>query len=1110
MKKLLALLIVTVLCMFAFASCSIGKDNNKDNPPHVHTYEDKWTSDDKEHWHKATCDCQDVTENKIAHTDKNNDGACDVCEKQYQCKDGHSYAEEWTFDSANHWHAADCGHVVAGSELAAHADGNNDGKCDTCAYVIREVHVHYFSEEWSSDEAYHWHAALCEHKEEVADKAAHVLDAAGNCTVCGAKVGEIDKTNLGIVLGVAVSQNGKVVDGSVTASQIVYSGSGENMYVSALLVNDVYFVLGNDASYVYWKTLDENGAIVGAVENWYELVGEDQVFGVEKQSGSFVFVPVSGTVAHLNGYTYNPGSILPGMDVDTTTLANTLSAIYGLKVAGTRVSDATENYNAETGEYSFSFKYFTVNAATQSDDSVHYQVEVYYVDAKFTVNDDFVINSCELNVSVFRNVEQDMDLDYDPDTDTYTLRAEANPSVYSYEVAQHSGERTFTNPYPRKTLTPDSFDYYIADVEILEDAEGVAYNEVTLVEKIAETINVKANTQLYIALSNIKPSTGSHAFITIGDFEISFVNNTAGDEGVLFVASEFNPSYSYQWNYGYIAMFVKDAGTYTLTIKYGENVKNIEVVVEEDTEPGLVAGENEILVETTETYGYADEYTFVAADGEGKYTFNIPAGLGFWSKSSQDSNPYSDPEVGFYSNENGATVVVELAANEEYVFYVGAINKGQWLISYSYEAGSVGGGDQGGEPEVDYETVIVAGPNTLYFSADEVAADTANRVANITEAGNYKFAAGELFVAAVTAKDGTVIARNNDYTYTLAAGEYTITFGMLSMFGVVADRAYELNVENTTAVEPEPEPEEAVLVLGDNTVTISEEEAASGGKMFSFTAIVNGTYTFASNDVGVRLFYDNNMVGMGIVDLEAGKTYNAFVLAMEAGTYNINITAVESSGSEEEEGASGTESDPIILDATGDYTCAFPGGYAPVFYAYTPAEGGYVTVSTTFAAGWLQVGTNLYDLKSNSGSGADVVAYVSANTLCYITVADWDEAEVAVPFTVSFEAGELSADGTADAPFALEENNTCAFPGGWNPVFYTYTAEVAGTLTITVTSTDYYWGYGSGQFTQNNVGSSTPSGEIALTAGETVLISISTDSAAEGNVTFTASFVAAE
>ena len=538
MKRVLALLLMVMLCVVVFASCG----TTEEEPPHVHTFAETWTSDASGHWYAATCECEDVLEMKLAHADKNNDGACDVCEYKMACANGHTYAEEWTVDCTNHWHVADCGHIVAGTGVAAHADGNNDGKCDVCNYVIRDIHTHYFDKAWSSDASYHWHAALCDHGVEVADKAAHEVDATGYCTVCGAKVRDIDKTDITAILNAAVASNGKVVDGSVLAEQIIYSGSGNDMYVSAYLGNNVYFVLGNGSSYIYWKTLDENGDFMGAAENWYDLVGEEEVFAVERQHADYLISPVEGTLNHLNGYSYYPGSILPSADDDTSTLANTLSAIYALSAAGNRVSNATENF--ENGVYSFAFTYYTVDKSDMSDGSVVYQVEVYNVEAEFTVDENFVIDNCNLTVSVYRNIEQDMDLDYNPDTDVYTLRADANPSVYKYEVSQRSGERTYTNPYPKDSLIPVDFDIYTADVVDEVDEDGVAYKKVTVTGKVEESITVDADSFLYLALRDIKPSTAFTSFIDFSDLEISFVNKTAGDEGVLYVAGESNPSYS--------------------------------------------------------------------------------------------------------------------------------------------------------------------------------------------------------------------------------------------------------------------------------------------------------------------------------------------------------------------------------------------------------------------------------------------------------------------------------------------------------------------------------------------------------------------------------------
>lgn len=45
-------------------------------------------------------------------------------------------------------------------------------------------HTHTYADTWSKDETNHWHAATCEHKTEIKDKAAHTFSG-DKCTVCG-------------------------------------------------------------------------------------------------------------------------------------------------------------------------------------------------------------------------------------------------------------------------------------------------------------------------------------------------------------------------------------------------------------------------------------------------------------------------------------------------------------------------------------------------------------------------------------------------------------------------------------------------------------------------------------------------------------------------------------------------------------------------------------------------------------------------------------------------------------------------------------------------------------------------------------------------------------
>lgn len=46
-------------------------------------------------------------------------------------------------------------------------------------------HEHTFSDEWSTSATEHWHAATCEHTDEVKDKGEHEFGGGGSCSVCG-------------------------------------------------------------------------------------------------------------------------------------------------------------------------------------------------------------------------------------------------------------------------------------------------------------------------------------------------------------------------------------------------------------------------------------------------------------------------------------------------------------------------------------------------------------------------------------------------------------------------------------------------------------------------------------------------------------------------------------------------------------------------------------------------------------------------------------------------------------------------------------------------------------------------------------------------------------
>ncbi len=177
MKRTLSIVLCVVMVLMTFAGCSKKEKN------HEHTFADEYSYDANNHWLPATCEHTDEMANFGQHVDEDEDGVCDIC-GYYDKTHEHTFAEEWSFDETNHWHAATCGHHGAVADKAPHVDENNDGVCDVCG--SNGGHEHTYEEEWSSDEKEHWHSPSCGHDVDPIDKGEHVdEDNDGNCDICG-------------------------------------------------------------------------------------------------------------------------------------------------------------------------------------------------------------------------------------------------------------------------------------------------------------------------------------------------------------------------------------------------------------------------------------------------------------------------------------------------------------------------------------------------------------------------------------------------------------------------------------------------------------------------------------------------------------------------------------------------------------------------------------------------------------------------------------------------------------------------------------------------------------------------------------------------------------
>ncbi|MBD5139035.1 MAG: hypothetical protein HDT24_06985 [Ruminococcus sp.] len=195
---------------------------------HEHSYTIK-NSDASSHWNECVCGEKDDGSVEAHSTDTKEEIAleavCNVDGLKYvitYCTDcdreisrvptvipktgAHNAGADYENDSDYHWNICTvCGTVMnkAPHEAGPAATETTPQTCTVCGYEIAPVlaHNHTYSTAWTHDDSFHWHAATCQHTDEVKDKAVHVWNggvvtteptetSAGvktfTCTVCAA------------------------------------------------------------------------------------------------------------------------------------------------------------------------------------------------------------------------------------------------------------------------------------------------------------------------------------------------------------------------------------------------------------------------------------------------------------------------------------------------------------------------------------------------------------------------------------------------------------------------------------------------------------------------------------------------------------------------------------------------------------------------------------------------------------------------------------------------------------------------------------------------------------------------------------------------------------
>ena len=517
-----------------------GDNTEGGNTDCRHTFAEEWSTNATEHWHQATCEHGEVKDALAAHADADEDGFCDVC--AYEVGHVHTYVDEWSSDLENHWKAASCSHKDRVGELGLHYDDNSDAKCDACG-----AHV-------------------------------HVLSSGGKCLGCGEQIKVIDTSNISSLIQTVADHYDNVKSGKITSSFTGIYGTGSHSTKTAKVIE---YMFGNGSAYFKEASAaevvgeDREGTQYEAntydlVEKWRNLEEDGSIYGVYRE-----------TVGGVAGDFYMDGSAsedtLYGYYFSVSTLANGYGAEGILKALYERSQeDSASNfvYSHEEGTktYQFSFESTLVNTTSTSIGLVT-NANYFVTSVEFTYDDNYVLTNLKITCDCYTSDggakivkneetgeseyvldENNVDLDYDAATGTVTLRQNAKADTYVFEVEQVAGERTFVNEYTKAYFAPAGFDIYTD-----ETFETLAEENITL---------AKGTTSIKLWLHGA--GEDGQDFSSVAQEELTLTCISADGTSAPFF---YNPISSR------VMFYSLKTGTYTITVAYGGVTKTINLTV---------------------------------------------------------------------------------------------------------------------------------------------------------------------------------------------------------------------------------------------------------------------------------------------------------------------------------------------------------------------------------------------------------------------------------------------------------------------------------------------------------------------------------------------------
>ena len=233
---------------------------------------------------------------------------------------GHTFSDKWSYNELQHWRAATCGHTnekvqvgdhiwnpgVITTQPTATTKGVKTYTCSVCGATKTEevepsTHQHTFSTAWQGNSTYHWHPATCEHTNVVNGLGEHQWNAGVvnvwpthtttgqktyTCTVCG--MTKTETLNQAHEFTQAVASPAFLKSNATCTSPAVYYKScscgakgTETFTYGSALGHTASGEWGKDANY-HWTVCSRCGAKGDLVAHSFDGSGKCTVCGYSK------------------------------------------------------------------------------------------------------------------------------------------------------------------------------------------------------------------------------------------------------------------------------------------------------------------------------------------------------------------------------------------------------------------------------------------------------------------------------------------------------------------------------------------------------------------------------------------------------------------------------------------------------------------------------------------------------------------------------------------------------------------------------------------------------------------------------------------------------------